>query len=746
MWSKITNASFKTKVIGLVVAATLVQGLSSYVNFRMVANGVESDILSDFKIHPEALGNKISAQFFERYGDVQAFAMNDAVQSLEPQRVTEVLDKYVQLYGLYDLIVVTDRHGNLVATNTKDFEGKEVQTKKLLDYNFKKEEWFNAVINGTFTEDKERGFSGTYFEDFKNDEMMKAAFGETRFISGFSAPIKNAKGETLGVITNRAGSRWIENEFVSTYKDFEKLGKTETQFHLINKEGFVLIDYAPVDLGDKKYEVPHDEKVLFAENKKENDFYSHINSGIKSWSGYSVNSEHKELEVLGYASIENSKWIPKIGWTVVISESKEEALAHINHAMIRFYAIFGTVLFFAIAMSIWFAVLMAKKVESIISQLVKNSGEVSNASQSMASQSNQLSEASTEQAAALQETVAAVDEISAMVEKNTDAASRSQEVSANSRNSAIKGKEAVEQMLRSIEEINQSNQEITSQVSENEKQMNDVTQLIKNIGQKTKVIDEIVFQTKLLSFNASVEAARAGEAGKGFAVVAEEVGNLAQMSGHAAKEINQMLDQSVQKVEHMVRQAQTNFSSIIQSSQHKVETGNRTAQECNVVLEEIIENVTSVDTLVSEIAVASKEQSQGIREISKAIGQMEQVTQQNTSVAQSSSHEAEELSQRSSELNHIVGELKVWMTGDVDGDHGSNPVASPRSKSNSKQSFSEPRKVIAFKKKASPAAEKSKPQPVATAEHQPPSEPTSYKKASGGDEVIPSSDDPGFGE
>ena len=94
-------------------------------------------------------------------------------------------------------------------------------------------------------------------------------------------------------------------------------------------------------------------------------------------------------------------------------------------------------------------------------------------------------------------------------------------------------------MLRSIDEINQSQKDTIETLDTTASDVKNMMTLIETINQKTSVINDIVFQTKLLSFNASVEAARAGEHGKGFAVVAEEVGNLAQMSGNAAQEINQ---------------------------------------------------------------------------------------------------------------------------------------------------------------------------------------------------------------
>ncbi len=174
---------------------------------------------------------------------------------------------------------------------------------------------------------------------------------------------------------------------------------------------------------------------------------------------------------------------------------------------------------------------------------------------------------------------------------------------------------------------------------------------------KTRVINDIVFQTKLLSFNASVEAARAGEHGKGFAVVAEEVGNLAPMSGNAAKEISTMLEGSIQKVERIVEQSKTKVSLLLQYRKDTVDKGIRTAEECDRVLDDILANVSRVNQMVAEISTASQEQAMGVQEVTKSMNQLDQVTQQNLGVAQQSSTSAEHLNGRSEGLKRVSFEL-----------------------------------------------------------------------------------------
>jgi len=115
--------------------------------------------------------------------------------------------------------------------------------------------------------------------------------------------------------------------------------------------------------------------------------------------------------------------------------------------------------------------------------------------------------------------------------------------------------------------------------------------IISEIENKTKIINEIVFQTKLLSFNASVEAARAGEQGKGFAVVAEEVGNLAELSGKAATEITSMLDSGLAKVNDIAVGTKRRVGEISTEGSQKITSSKRIIEDSKQVLDSILENV-----------------------------------------------------------------------------------------------------------------------------------------------------------
>lgn len=301
-----------------------------------------------------------------------------------------------------------------------------------------------------------------------------------------------------------------------------------------------------------------------------------------------------------------------------------------------------------------------------IEELNFTSNDISSKSDDVASISSNLSEAASQQAASLQETVSSIDEISAMVKRNSDSAATSVRSSENSKFAAEKGKEKVSHMIDSIHSIAAGNKEIMDQMQRSNKEISEIVVVIKDIAQKTQVINDIVFQTKLLSFNASVEAARAGEHGKGFAVVAEEVGNLAAMSGKAANEITDMLTRSVKRVSDIVENTSALMDNLIKQSTEKVELGTSMAKECAESLDEILLNVSEVNELLKEISTASSEQSSGIGEVNKAMIELDQVTQQNSTSANQSSQAAGDLNLQVERLNTVVTELTRFVDGKSD--------------------------------------------------------------------------------
>ena len=253
-------------------------------------------------------------------------------------------------------------------------------------------------------------------------------------------------------------------------------------------------------------------------------------------------------------------------------------------------------------------------INRIAGALKLNSAQTSSASSQVAKSSQSLAQGASEQAASLEETTSALEEMSSMTKRNAETAQQASQLSQQAKQSADKSNEAMTRMNTAINDIAKSADETAKII---------------------KVIDEIAFQTNLLALNAAVEAARAGEAGKGFAVVAEEVRNLAMRSAEAAK----------------------NTAGMIEVSVNNAKNGVQINSEVAVTLSSIVDAANKVSGLVSEIAAASREQSQGIGQISLAVGQMDQVTQSSAANSEEGAAAAEQLSSQAEQMDSMVMEL-----------------------------------------------------------------------------------------
>ena len=274
-----------------------------------------------------------------------------------------------------------------------------------------------------------------------------------------------------------------------------------------------------------------------------------------------------------------------------------------------------------------------------------------------------IKDSTNKQASSLQESVSAIDEIKATVDRNAELANESVSIAETCVQSSQRGKTAIRDMVTAVEDIESGQVKTTKMLEETAQEIREMVNVIKGIGQKTDVINDIVFQTKLLSFNASVEAARAGEHGKGFAVVAEEIGNLATMSGNAAKEINELLSNSIHQVGAIVDKTERSSVEITRSSKTSIETGVRTARSCDEALIEIYDHVAKMKDMIKEINAGSSEQAQGISSISLAMNQLDHITNENVMSAEKCATSAHELNAQSKSLEESVGSLFMAIKG-----------------------------------------------------------------------------------
>ncbi len=171
--------------------------------------------------------------------------------------------------------------------------------------------------------------------------------------------------------------------------------------------------------------------------------------------------------------------------------------------------------------------------------------------------------------------------------------------------------------------------------------MGEISDSSKKIADITAVINSIAFQTNILALNAAVEAARAGEQGRGFAVVASEVRNLAQRSAGAAKDIEQLISESVSRISN----------------------GHQQVARAGETMDQILGSIARVNEIMEEISAASDEQSRGIEQIARAVGELDTTTQQNATLVSASSHSANSLEEQAMMLERLVAQFRLQGAG-----------------------------------------------------------------------------------
>jgi methyl-accepting chemotaxis protein len=537
----------------------------------------------------QSLNDTINRNLFERYGDVQAFGRNAAVHDEANWRkpgdgnpLVAAMNAYMELYGIYDLMLLVGPKGDLLAVNSADAKGKALPTEKLYAKKFGDEAWFQKALKGEFLQGAE-GLTGTTVLQPGAHAVLKDVLGGDGFAIPFSAPVKNGAGETLGVWVNFASFSLVE-DIARTYDDQLRNEGTEARVLLLDPQGAVLVDTARSRNG--KY--VRDLAALQATNPM---LLKH--PAVQGAKEGRTGAVAHDASTFAFAPSKPAYDYPGLGWLALVSVPEGKLAA----AWRTLLTVTGIIMLLSVAAIGMLGLIVASGISRPIAAMTEvmrriaggetaaqvpfegradevgtmakavaffrdrmremdaMRAEQETKAQDEASRHRRLTESAGNFERQASEIVRTVGDVSGTLR---DSAEKVAATALATREESLKAASVSAQMTASVDTVATAADQLSASITEIGRQVaaastmagqavgqartsNEAVEGLQTaaqkIGEVVRLINEIAAQTNLLALNATIEAARAGEAGKGFAVVASEVKSLANQTAKATEEI-----------------------------------------------------------------------------------------------------------------------------------------------------------------------------------------------------------------
>jgi methyl-accepting chemotaxis protein len=703
----------RNKLIVLLLAFGLLPALTMFGILILEEDEIRAFLDKRIESAAKQVNNVIDRSLAERYGDVQAFGRNGTAldewnwsNPADDNPLVQTMNGYMTGYGIYRLMLVLDPSGKIVAVNSLDAKGKPLNTKPLLGKEFPDAAWFAKAAKGEFLQGG-NGLTGTAVGQPQQVEMVAALYGGNGYVIPFSAPIKNAEGETVAVWVNFADFGVVEQIVDSFYQDFAKGGMPAAEVTILDPAGTIIVDYDPKAHGFSD----------FAGYKRSLDIIGKFNlaekgvaaaeRAVKGESGVML-SRHARKKIDQVAGFHHSDGVydyPGLGWSAMVRIPVAQAYASVDSLTFNMIIVLLATTGITLGLGAFFGAAAAKPIIRLTGSMQelaqghshveipnaqrsdeigdmartvevfkqnaldmermegeKVEGEKRAAAEKKAAMSklandfearvsgivDSVSSQSTEMRSTAEAMSATAEETSRQA---SAVAAAAEQASANVQTAAS----ATEEMSASIGEINRQvgdSVDIAARANDEAERTNATVQGLAaaadKIGEIVNLIREVAEQTNLLALNATIEAARAGEAGKGFAVVASEVKSLANQTAKATEEIASQI---------------SNMQSISGDAVQAIGGISKTIGEIGAIAQTISTAVREQGTATQEIAENTQQAAAGTHEVSSTITAVTQAASETGSAAQQVLSAAGELSQQSEALRAEVGTFLATVRG-----------------------------------------------------------------------------------
>ena len=329
----LSNISVRYKLMVLLIIIGTLPAALIGLEFQLKAEKLRAEASLTLKTSADTVGELIDRNLFERYGDVQAFGFNTAAYDsanwknpVAGNPLVAAMNRYTTSYGMYPLMMLVDKHGDVLATNSVGVNGKPINNEFVYGMNFKDEPWFQNALNGKFTAGK-NGFTGTAIGKPSQSPLVQKSYGNDGYTIPFSAQVHDTKGELVGVWVNFFDFNVIDAIVGTEYDKLIKENIGDPDIMITDADGYVIVDYDVRQIGaDGK--LKHDFDNLLKKNfisdpeKRIEAAELAVKGGNGVWTGISTDTH--ETTLFGYAHMDGAYDFSGLGWGVLFGVNPDE--------------------------------------------------------------------------------------------------------------------------------------------------------------------------------------------------------------------------------------------------------------------------------------------------------------------------------------------------------------------------------------------------------------------------------------